>query len=106
MRPRAPADRAGPHPVRGYGRLPVSLDAGAVVTIDLSRAAETARELLEALEELDGTEPDETPTRAGRRHRAEITRKLLYLSHLGDRASVEIMDTYHAFKAREDPVSE
>ncbi|MEU5437163.1 hypothetical protein AB0G73_27815 [Streptomyces sp. NPDC020719] len=76
------------------------------MSIDLRKAAETARELLEAIEELDGVEPDETPTRAGRRHRAEITRKLLYLSHLGDRASVEIMDAYYAFKEREDPVSE
>lgn len=79
---------------------------GSVVTLDLRKAAETARELLAALEELDGVEPDETPTRAGRRHRADITRKLLYLSHLGNRASVEVMDAYHAFKLREDPVSE
>ncbi|MEV0220315.1 hypothetical protein [Streptomyces sp. NPDC050704] len=76
------------------------------MTIDLHKAVETARELLAALEELDDTEPDETPTRAGRRHRADITRKMLYLSHLGNRASVEVMDAYHVFKSREDPVSE
>ncbi|MEV8022346.1 hypothetical protein AB0O76_39810 [Streptomyces sp. NPDC086554] len=76
------------------------------MSIDLRKAAETARELLAALEELGGATPDETPTRAGRRERADVTRKLLYLSHLGNRASVEIMDTYHAFKLREDRAGE
>lgn len=76
------------------------------MTIDLQAALRTTRELLEALEELDGQEPDETPTRVGRRQRAEITRQLLYLSHLADRASVEVMGTYYVFKQQHDPVRE
>ncbi|MEV0318168.1 hypothetical protein ACIBKX_07880 [Streptomyces sp. NPDC050658] len=74
--------------------------------IDLNAAVTTARELLEALEELNDAEPDEAPTRAARRRRAEITRELLYLSHLGNRVSVEVMDAYHEFKMRDDPVGE
>lgn len=71
--------------------------------IDLQAAVDTAEELLAGLRELNGFEPDETPTRAGRRDRAHVTRSLLYLSHLGDRASVQVMDTYHVFKIRDEP---
>ncbi|WP_419995019.1 hypothetical protein [Streptomyces boninensis] len=74
--------------------------------IDLSQARRTVAELSEMLEALDGTEVDDAPTRAARRQHARITRELLYLSHLGARASTEIMGTYHDFKFRHDPVGE
>jgi hypothetical protein len=35
---------------------------------------------------------------AARRQRVELTRTLLYLAHLGDRARVQVMDTYFSFK--------
>jgi hypothetical protein len=71
------------------------------VKIDLHDAIETVEELLAGLRDLDGTEADEAPTRAAHRQRTNITRTLLYLSHLGDRASVQVMDAYHAFKPRD-----
>ncbi|WP_405657739.1 hypothetical protein [Streptomyces sp. NBC_00079] len=80
----------------------MSREVGAV-EIDLSRALATARELVEELEKLDGTEVDEAPTRAARRQHVHLTRTLLRLSHLGNRASVEIMDAYHDFKLRDEP---
>ena len=76
------------------------------VKIDLSQARKTVKELLDALEELDGAEPDTAPTRAANRQRADITRRLLYLSHLGNRASVQIMDTYHDYKIHDAPAGE
>ncbi|HEY8985529.1 MAG TPA: hypothetical protein VIU15_38910 [Streptomyces sp.] len=66
--------------------------------IDLSAARETVRQLAERLEELDGTDIDETPTRAGSRHRTEISRNLQYLAHLGTKTSVEVMDVFYAFR--------
>ncbi|WP_049580524.1 hypothetical protein [Streptomyces sp. SBT349] len=69
--------------------------------VDLQKAVETAQELLDALKELDGAEPDDGPARKARQQRAEITRTLLYLAHLGDRTRVEIMDTYHAYKSQD-----
>ncbi|TDD23805.1 hypothetical protein E1287_38625 [Actinomadura sp. KC06] len=69
--------------------------------IDLHDAVATVEELLAGLRELDGTEIDEAPTRAAQRQRTNLTRSLLYLSHLGDRASVQVMDSYHAFKTRD-----
>ncbi|MEU5001516.1 hypothetical protein [Streptomyces sp. NPDC021622] len=74
--------------------------------IDLHDAVATTRELLAALEKLNEAEPDEAPTRAARRRRAEITRELLYLSHLANRASVEVMNAYHGYKLRDDPFGE
>ncbi|GAA3838476.1 hypothetical protein GCM10022403_083710 [Streptomyces coacervatus] len=71
--------------------------------IDLSKARATVRELSAALEALDGTAVDETPTRAGRAQRTEVSRTLQRLAHLGDRASVEIMDAYYVFKERDEP---
>ena len=69
--------------------------------IDLHHAIETVEELLAGLRELDGTEVDDASTRAAHRQRTNITRTLLYLSHLGDRASVQVMDAYHGFKPRD-----
>lgn len=66
--------------------------------IDLSEVRETVRQLAERLEGLDGTEADETPTRAGNRQRTEISRNLQYLAHLGDKTSVQVMDTFYACK--------
>ncbi|MDF2258357.1 hypothetical protein [Streptantibioticus ferralitis] len=74
--------------------------------IDLSQARQTVQQLLDALEELDGTEVDEAPTRAARRQQSQVTRTLLYLAHLGDRAKVEVMDAYHAFKMRDGSAGE
>ncbi|MDT0307229.1 hypothetical protein RM780_09665 [Streptomyces sp. DSM 44917] len=79
--------------------------------IDLDRAVQTAEELLAELRELNGAEPDDAPTRVARRQRGEITRQLLYLAHLGDRARVEIMDAYHDYKNQDvrtggEPASE
>lgn len=37
------------------------------VKIELSQARKSAKELLDALEELDGAEPDTAPTRAANR---------------------------------------
>lgn len=74
--------------------------------IDLHDAVATVEELLAGLRELDGTEIEEAPTRAARRQHTGITRKLLYLSHLGDRASVQVMGAYHDFKIRGNPPEE
>jgi hypothetical protein len=74
--------------------------------IDLHAAIETTEELLARLRELDGVEADDAPTRAARRQRVELTRTLLYLAHLGDRARVQVMDTYFSFKKGGDPVEE
>ncbi|WP_275560568.1 hypothetical protein [Streptomyces sp. 5-6(2022)] len=76
------------------------------MNIDLSKAIGTAEELLAELKKLDGTELDEAPTRAAKRQHTKLNRTLLRLSHLGNRASVEIMDTYHDFKRRDDPAEE
>lgn len=70
--------------------------------IDLTEAIETTQELLDELRELHGTETDETPTRAGQRQRTQLTRRLLFLAHLGDRARVQVMDVYHGFKDRDN----
>jgi len=35
-----------------------------------------------------------------------LTRTMLYLAHLGDRARVQVMDTYFSFKKGADPVEE
>lgn len=69
--------------------------------VDLHKAVETVQELLRELEDLDGAEPGEGPARKARQQRAEITRRLLYLAHLGDRARVEVMDAYHAYKQQD-----
>lgn len=74
--------------------------------IDLHSAIETTEELLARLRELHGVEADDAPTRAARRQRVELTRTMLYLAHLGDRARVEVMDTYFSFKQGADPVEE
>jgi hypothetical protein len=76
------------------------------VHIDLSKAIETVEELRDALEELHDTEVDEAPTRAAHRQHVRLTRTLLYLAHLGDRANVEVMDVYHDFKRKDQPVGE
>ncbi|WP_328869612.1 hypothetical protein OHT76_05535 [Streptomyces sp. NBC_00287] len=73
--------------------------------IDLAQARATVQALAEALEALDGTEVIETPTREARRKNSDTSRTLLRLSHLGNRASVEIMDVYHAFKERDSAAS-
>jgi hypothetical protein len=72
--------------------------------IDVQGAIETAEELLAGLRELDGTEPDDAPTRAARRQRVELNRAFLYLAHLGERARVQVMDAYYVYKAHHDPV--
>ena len=74
------------------------------MTIDLHATIETVEELLAELRRLDGTEPDDAPTRQAHRHRVEISRKLQYLAHLADRARVQVMDEYFAFKEVADPV--
>lgn len=74
--------------------------------IDLEDAIATVEELLDGLRQLDGTVADHAPTRAARRQKVEITRTLLYLSHLGNRASVEVMEAYHDFKRHDDPREE
>ncbi|WP_059007855.1 hypothetical protein [Streptomyces specialis] len=71
--------------------------------IDLDQAVQTAEELLSALKELNGAEPDDARNWMARQQRAEITRQLLYLAHLGDRARVEIMDAYHGYKKDHSP---
>ncbi|MFG1667619.1 hypothetical protein [Streptomyces sp. Y7] len=73
------------------------------MNIDLAKARATVQELAAALEELDGTEVIEKPTREARRQNSNTSRTLLRLSHLANRASVEIMDEYHDFKQRDDP---
>ncbi|TDD82202.1 hypothetical protein [Actinomadura rubrisoli] len=47
------------------------------------------------------TEIDKAPPRAGHRQRTDLTRILLYLSNLGDRAFAQVMDTYRTFKTRD-----
>ncbi|MCI3928807.1 hypothetical protein [Streptomyces sp. AN091965] len=71
--------------------------------IDLSKARETVRELLERLEALDGAEPDAAPTRFGQRERSEMSRSLQYMAHLGNRAAVEIMDVFCAYREWDQP---
>ncbi|MFF9897751.1 hypothetical protein [Streptomyces longispororuber] len=71
--------------------------------IDLSKARETVRELAERLEALDGLEPDTAPTRAGQRERSEVSRSLQYMAHLGNRAAVEVMDVFCAYREWDQP---
>ncbi|WP_208882215.1 hypothetical protein [Streptomyces armeniacus] len=70
--------------------------------IDLSNAIATVENLLDELREMHDTEVDEAPTRASRRHRVHTRSTLQYLSHLSQRASVEVMDTYYRFKREDD----
>jgi hypothetical protein len=74
------------------------------VKIDLSAAIATAEKLLTMLRDLDGVEPDETPTRKGQRQRVEINRTLIHLAHLGDKVRVQVMDEYLAVRDHADPV--
>ncbi|WP_181786144.1 hypothetical protein [Streptomyces phytophilus] len=69
--------------------------------IDLDKVLETVSELRDGLEELNEAEPAEGPRRKAKQERAEITRTLLYLAHLGDRARVEIMDVYHGYRQQD-----
>ncbi|MET7486615.1 hypothetical protein [Streptomyces sp. NPDC005538] len=71
--------------------------------IDLTQARATVQELAAALEALDGMDVLETPSRMSRRQNSHTSRSLLYMAHLGDRVSVEIMGVYHDFKLRDDP---
>ncbi|MEO3852576.1 hypothetical protein ABGB09_33995 [Streptomyces sp. B8F3] len=79
--------------------------------IDLDKVLETVDELRAELERLNDAEPDDGPARKARQQRAEVTRTLLYLAHLSDRARVEIMDVYHGYKKQDmrsggEPASE
>jgi hypothetical protein len=74
--------------------------------IDLQAAISTAEELLSELRKLDGTELDDTRGRAARRRRGQISRTLLRLSHECDRAQVQVMDAYFAYKEADDPAGE
>ncbi|MCF2531178.1 hypothetical protein [Yinghuangia soli] len=75
--------------------------------IDLREAVETAETLLAELRKWDGHETNDTKSRAATRERTELTRTLLYLSHLANKVGVEVMDEYHAYKARGDsPLNE
>ncbi|AGP58349.1 MULTISPECIES: hypothetical protein [Streptomyces] len=71
--------------------------------IDLSVARETVRQLAERLEALDGRAVDQAPTREGSRQRTEISRTLQHLAHLGDKASVEIMEVFYDFRGWDRP---
>ncbi|MGW3289002.1 hypothetical protein ACWDR3_30630 [Streptomyces sp. NPDC001002] len=71
--------------------------------IDLTQARGTVQALADELAALDGTDVIERPSREARRLNSHTSRTLLRLAHLGDRASVEIMDVYHDFKLRDDP---
>jgi hypothetical protein len=74
------------------------------VRIDLVAAIATAQELLAVLQDLDGVEPDETPTRRGRQQRVEINRTLQYVAHLGDKVRVQAMEQYYAAREHDDQV--
>ncbi|SEB60044.1 hypothetical protein [Streptomyces melanosporofaciens] len=71
--------------------------------IDLSAARETVRQLAERLEALDGRTVDPAPTREGSRQRTEVSRTLQHLAHLGDKASVEIMEVFYDFRGWDRP---
>jgi len=74
--------------------------------IDLHAAITTAEELLAELPQMDGTEVDDMRGRAERRRRGQINRTLLRLAHECDRAGVQVMDAYFAFKEADDPAGE
>jgi hypothetical protein len=74
--------------------------------IDLQAAITTTEELLSELRQLDGTELDDLRGRAAQRRRGHINRTLLRLSHECDRASVQVMDAYFAFKDADNPAGE
>ncbi len=69
------------------------------------RPGRAPEELLTALRDLDGTEPDETPTRKGRQQCVQINRTLQYLAHLGDKARLQILDQYYAAREHDGHVS-
>jgi hypothetical protein len=71
--------------------------------IDLQAAIRTSEELLTELRQLDGAELEDTPGRAARHRRGQHTRKLLYLAHVCDRARLQVMDSYFAFKDADQP---
>jgi hypothetical protein len=74
--------------------------------IDLQAAIRASEELLTELRQLDGAELDDAPGRAARHQRSQVTRRLLYLAHGCDRARVQVMDAYFAFKETGDPGGE
>jgi hypothetical protein len=74
--------------------------------IDLQEAIKTSEDLLGKLRELDGLELGDTPGRAMRRRRGQVTRRLLRLAHDCDRARVQVMDAYFAYKTADDPEGE
>lgn len=74
--------------------------------VDLQAAIRTSEELTAELRRLDGAELDDTPGRAARHQRSQLTRRLLYLAHACDRARVQVMDAYFAFKDAGDPGGE
>ena len=98
--------RAAPPGVE-CGRLERRTRPGRIADEDRpARRGRDAEQLLAELHKLDGVETDEAPTRAARRQRVELTRRLLHLAHLGDRCRVQVMDTYFAYKEGSDPVEE
>jgi hypothetical protein len=72
--------------------------------IDLAAAIGTLEDVLAELRDLDGAEADAAPTRAAKRQRVDINRRLLECSHLADRARVQVMDAYYTFKHQLDPI--
>lgn len=74
--------------------------------IDVGDAVAVLEEALAQLRVLDGREVDDAPTRAARRQKTEISRKLLYLAHLTDLGRVQIMDAYYVYKRDADPIEE
>jgi hypothetical protein len=74
--------------------------------IDLQPAITTAEELLAELRLLDGAELDDTRGRAAQRRRGQISRRLPRLAHECDRAQVQVMDAYFAFKDADEPAED
>jgi hypothetical protein len=70
--------------------------------IDLSAAIETTQHLLDQLRRIHGIKPDEAGTREAWRQKTKLSRDLLRLKHLSDRAGVEVMDAYWVYKDHVD----
>jgi len=90
-------------PARDAAAEDCSVTGGTAMTIDLQAAIRTSEELLTELRRLDGVELVEAQGRAARHQRGQHTRKLLYLAHVCDRARVQVMDAYFAFKEADQP---
>ena len=70
-------------------------------SVDMTDAIEHLKEALTLAEEVAGIEVPRGSGRDRSAAQAEITRKLLFMSHVCDRARIATLDEYHATRGYE-----